>query len=254
LLESWRASAILIGLAILSGLAGLAPGFEKTQIESLGSGSGQAPPLTLIGVLVSKDASSSVAVLKNEASGSVTLLKVGEKVQGLELLEISRDRAILSDGSRVFELFLNIRAAVQTRAMPKKTAKLVAGEEDKSLNATSSAVPVEKEFFKSEIETRIRAELPKILKESQLVPHFGSGGIDGVQIVRWLPGSSLLSDIGIREGDIIKQVNEIRLDSPSALFRLQRAVLQTRHFDVLVERDGKFRRYSYILKDPPGHH
>ena len=254
MLESLRASAILIGLAILSGLAGLAPGFEKTQIKSLESGNGQAPPLTLTGVLVSRDASSSVAVLKNEASGSVTLLKVGEKVQGLELLEISRDRAILSDGSRVFELFLNIRAVVQTKAMPKKAARLVAGEEDKSLNATSSAVPVEKEFLKSEIETRIRAELPKILKESQLVPHFGSGGIDGVQIIRWPAGSSLLSDMGIHEGDIIKQVNDIKLNSPSALPQLQQAVLQTRHYDVLVERDGKPRRYSYVLKYPPEHH
>lgn len=225
MLKSLRATAILIGLGILGGHAVLAADFENTKIANLKLGSGQAPPLTLTGVLVSRDASSSVAVLKNEASGSVTLLKVGDKVQGLELLQVSKDRAILSDGSRIFELYLNVRAVGRTKETPKKVPGQVAGEEDKTLNAKSLAAPVEKEFLKSEIETRIRAELPKILKESQLVPHFGSGGIDGVQIVGWPAGSSLLSDMGIREGDIIKQVNDIKLNSPSALPQLQQAVL-----------------------------
>jgi general secretion pathway protein C len=254
MLKSLRPTAILIGLGILGGPAVFAADFEDIKIANLKLGGGQARQLTLTGVLVSGDASLSVAVLKNEASGSVTLLKVGEKVQGLELLGVSKDRAIFSDGSRVFELFLNIRAVGQTKAMPKKTAKLVAGEEDKTLNAKYLAAPVEKEFLRSDIEKRIRAELPKILKESQLAPHFGNGGIDGVQIVGWPAGSSLLSDMGIREGDIIKQVNDIKLNSPSVLPQLQRAVLQTRRFDVLVERDGKPRRYSYFLKYPPEHH
>lgn len=249
MLKSLPWHIILIGLGLMAWLAPPVPCFEDQKTVNSKKGIGQVMDFILIGIVVSSDASSSVAMLRNETTGSVMLLKVGENVQDLKLLQVLKDRAVFSDGLQTFEFFLNVKAVGQTRELPRKVLAPTIPREDADFRAASMVITFRKEFLKDEIEKRIWAELPRIMKEAQMVPHIAGGGINGVRIVKWPSGSNLLSDVGICEGDVIKQINDIKLNDASVLPRLQQAFLESSHFDVIVERGGKLIRFHYVLKD-----
>jgi type II secretory pathway component PulC len=54
----------------------------------------QFPPLTLIGVVVSENTSSSVAIFKNEETGRVIFLGIGERISDLVLTKIFKNRVV----------------------------------------------------------------------------------------------------------------------------------------------------------------
>jgi len=64
------------------------------------------PSLVLIGVVVSKDASSSVATLQNKQTGKTDIIKIGEKILDFTLYQVFDNRIILKKGERSFQIFL----------------------------------------------------------------------------------------------------------------------------------------------------
>jgi len=66
------------------------------------------PSLVLIGVVVSKDASSSVATLQNKQTGKTDIIKIGEKILDFTLHQVFDNRIILKKGERqdLFQIWL----------------------------------------------------------------------------------------------------------------------------------------------------
>jgi len=104
-----------------------------------------------------------------------------------------------------------------------------------------------KEFSRSEVERRIREEWSLIIEETRFVPNIVDGKISGFKITK-LPSKTILSDIGILNNDIIKEINGIELNDMRTLFSLFDRFRDENQFEVHVERNGKLHRLFYILK------
>lgn len=216
------------------------------------------PSISLIGVLVSKDTSSSVAVLKNEKTGKIKMLSIGESISNLKLIRVFENRIILQRGEKTFQIFLGRSNLTRVaEKIQKESDEIGAIDETVDLlesnqlnNKESSQLNnnlIKKEFIRTEVQKRIEREWPLILEKTRFIPNNINGEIRGFKIIKF-PERTILSEIGIRENDIIKEVDGVELNDFATLFELFNKFQENDRFEVSIERNGKLIRILYVLK------
>jgi len=208
------------------------------------------PGLSLIGVILSKNTSSSVAVLQNEKTGRVIILTIGESISNLKLTHIFENKIVLQKKRETFQIFLGRSHLVQTGEKVQKSAGEIIGtnQKDRPLGSSQLNNDLRKmEFIRSDVERRIISEWPLIIKETQFVPNYVDGKIKGFKITK-LPEKSIISKIGIYKNDVIKEVNGVELNDMATLFGLYNELKDENQCEVSIERNGKLFRILYILK------
>jgi general secretion pathway protein C len=207
-------------------------------------------PYTLIGVVVSKDAKSSVAVFKNNETGDVVRLSAGERILGMEIIQIVDDGILFKKGEKIYWNLLK-------ESVPKSTAKpaLQLPEKDEipgqerllPINNEAAVTLPEKEYNRADIEKKVERERLLILKEMSVIPNYVDGKIAGFKVIK-LPKTGVASEVGIYEGDVVKEVNGVELDSLSSVIGFYGKIYTEDRFEFLIERNGKLVRQVYILR------
>ncbi len=174
----------------------------------------------------------------------------GESVLDMKLTHVLEDGIVLKRGEKIYWLFL--KGSVQAKADDKaqKSPKKVEEAEheydqSKSVGVNSNSLKIE--FIRSEVQRRIKREWPLIIKDTQVVPNYVDGKMNGLRVVR-LPGKSIASEIGIYKDDVIREVNGVKLDSLSTLVSLYNQIFVEDRFEVLIDRDKKLIRQVYTLR------
>lgn len=211
---------------------------------------GRLPPLTLVGVVLSKDASSSIAILKNGQTDQTQMLRVGEKILDFTLSQVLENSIVLKRGEQTYKIYLGrgrmTRASAPPQKKPVETPLEEPGMEPVERPSSSSNV-IRMEFDRDEIEKRLEAELPLIMKEARFVPNMVKGRVSGFRITR-LPSQSILSEVGIRRNDVVMKINEVELNSVEGMLDLYMKFRNESRFEVTIERSGKIIRIQYNLR------
>lgn len=211
---------------------------------------GRLPRLSLVGVIVSEDASASVAILKNEQTGETQTLSVGEKILDFTLSQVSGNHIVLTRGEETYKIFLGRGRITRTQAPPQKKpleAPPPAPEKKPVEPPSPESDVIRMEFNRAEIERRLEDELPLIMQEARFVPNMVNGRVSGFRITG-LPTKSIISQIGIRRNDIVKKINDVELDSVEGMLDLYMKFKDESRFEVTIERSGKTIRILYILR------
>ncbi|MFW6128959.1 MAG: hypothetical protein ACOC6P_01780 [Candidatus Aminicenantaceae bacterium] len=103
------------------------------------------------------------------------------------------------------------------------------------------------EFVREEVEERIEKEWTKIMQETRFVPYSKDDRIQGFKITK-IPENSILSQIGIKKNDILKEINRVVLDNVTELLGLYDRFKSYNRIELVLERNGKLMDYLYILK------
>jgi type II secretion system protein C len=208
------------------------------------------PSLVLIGVVVSKNASSSVATLQNKQSGKTDIIKIGERILDFTLHQVFDNRIILKKGERSFQIILGkgrmIKAVkpVQRKADEAQLPAL----KDKSIGGPGlDANIIRKEFNRSEIERRLEKEWALIIEKTRFVPNMVKGNISGFKILDF-PENTILTEIGLVKNDILKEINGAELNNIAMMFDLFDRFKNDSQFNVSILRGGKLLRILYLLK------
>jgi type II secretion system protein C len=211
---------------------------------------GRLPRLSLVGVIVSEDASASVAILKNEQTGETQTLSVGEKILDFTLSQVLGNHIVLTRGEETYRIFLGRGRITRTQVPPqKKPAETPPpAPEKKPVEPPSPESDVIRmEFNRAEMERKLEEELPLIMQEARFVPNMEEGRVSGFRITG-LPAKSVISQIGIRRNDIVKKINDVELDSVEGMLDLYMKFKDESRFEVTIERSGKTIRILYILR------
>ena len=198
------------------------------------------PPLSLSGVVVAKNTSSSVAVLKNEETGKTVIMTMGDSILDMELTHVFQDGIILKKGERIYWLLLE-------KSLPFKTDKETQRSSQKDGRVAPENNLPQREFVRLEVQKRVEQERALIIKETSVVPNYINGKIDGFKVIG-LPKNSFASEVGIQKDDVIKEINGVKLNDLSALVMLYSKISEEERYEVLIERDKKLIRQVYILK------
>lgn len=174
----------------------------------------QAPDATVVGVVVSRKPELSSAVV--HAGGRARVVGIGDSVGGARVLEITpAGVTLLLGGERTL---LRLRGEVAASAAPAFPG---AGIRDAvTLEPPPASVdPGVKTLLRRDVDARLASEIPRILAETTMFPVTEDGRVIGFTLTR-LPEGTLLSEVGLRPGDVLLQLNDVSIDSLATLISL----------------------------------
>lgn len=226
-------------------------------------------PAEVIGTLGGKE-TVAVALIRDKRNKEVDLYWVGDRLfDQATIIEIARGEVrILRHGkTEVLQIYeqgdpggggLNltppaIDAAASPAAPPQdpggidnNIVRTVGGDEEMP---QLSVRPIgENQFIidKEQFEQAM-TNLGPLLTQARVVPNFTKGKINGYKIFA-IKSGSVFDQIGIKNGDIIHNVNGVSVDTPEKALQLFQQLRAETDFKIEVERSGAMRPLSYQLR------
>jgi general secretion pathway protein C len=100
---------------------------------------------------------------------------------------------------------------------------------------------------RTEVERRLGSEIPRILADTALAPAMEDGRVVGLTVQRLADGT-LLSDAGLRQGDVITEINGTTIDGMGTLIGLWPRLQTATDLQAVVRRAGRPVSLSVTLR------
>lgn len=211
------------------------------------------PPLSSLikikGVILIGEGGYGIINLKNK--NSEVIVRKGEKVLGAKVVEIGEDYiTFLYRGKKEkLQIEKEKTKGAFVKAVPGVNVKI--GKNSNNKNDGKKPLPEFREPVVVDFEKTI-SELKNdknLMKNLNISPYIKNGKVDGFKISK-LPQNSIPFKYGLRDGDIIRRVNGILIDSITKGYAVYNQIVQsgTKIVTVEVIRDGNPVVFSYKLK------
>lgn len=92
----------------------------------------------------------------------------------------------------------------------------------------------------------VRNNFADQLRLAQMEPRVVAGKTDGFLVKRINP-RSVLTKMGLKRGDIVKEVNNIKLDSPEKALQIFQQLREARQIAVAIGRNGQQMNFAYEI-------
>jgi len=164
--------------------------------------------LTAVGVVLAQSPERSVAVLRSD--GRTRVVSVGDTVFGGRVLTVSRNGVRLVFGGERVDV--PVRSTGPAPAFPRTAAQAAAPEpppEDQPPRVMK----------REEVQRRLGEEMNRILSETAIRPVTEDGRVVGVRLTR-VAQDSLLTDAGLRSGDVLTNITGTEIDGMATLISL----------------------------------
>ena len=210
-----------------------APEPAKTpQIETLEPTSLK---VALLGT-VAGDQRSAVAVIEETDKRKQGLFRVGDSVQNAIVKMILRGKVVLRVGEK---------DEILTMAEPSSKKKSTRGkpspqprpepEEDKAITIS-----------RAEIEKNLK-DVNTLLSQARIRPHFKDGKADGLAVYQ-IQKDSVLSTLGLRDGDIVQGVDDVVIQSPDDIISVYRKLESGSEISIKINRKGQDKTLNYVIE------
>ena len=205
-------------------------------------------PLRLLGTVASEDPRLAKAAVEDLETRAHQVVRVGDRLKDrAEVLRIERRRIVLQNGPRREELALSEDEGAPPRPVasraPARTAR-------RTVTPARSALDIqrlgENRFALPREDVDSVADNPAALfSQARILPKYEEGEMVGVQLNAIKPGS-LFEQIGIQNGDVITELNGIRVTGQQESAEVLRELSQANQFNVTVTgQDGETRQLSF---------
>lgn len=206
------------------------------------------PPadLKLIGTVVADE--DSLALI--QSNKELTLFHLDDEIPGAGTIEtIGRSQVtIRTNGQRVITLLLHEEKAGSTSPRPTASAPAAQGSPaGDGLAGTVREVGENRWVVSSDMVESVRENFSSQLRLAQMSPRLVDGETNGF-LVRRINPRSVLAKMGLQRGDVVLDVNSIKLDSPEKALQIFQQLREARNISVAVERDGQPMSFEYEIE------
>jgi general secretion pathway protein C len=248
-------------------LFGSPPPYELEEVRPV-----EVPPRTdlklrLKGIIYSSNPLLSRAIIKDLSSGRQSLYRLGDMVADAKIVEIKRKRVVIERGGAREVLLIAhggemlakseepvelLHAQAHIRPFEPLPMHIQPLPEPPVLGKREIAAAAEaasKIMERLRIDPRNIREIPanimeaidaanEVLTRARIRPHFSGKRLIGIQVTDIHPGS-IYERIGLRSGDIIKEINGHRVNSPRGIFQIYNEARQQPTVTISVDRGGQ---------------
>lgn len=193
-----------------------------------------APDVQLVGVVVARAPERSVAILRS--AGRTRVAAVGDSAFGGRLVAVTAEAASLDFDGETVRLRL-LAGAPPSAPLPPRASG--GAPEDPATPARA--------MDKREVDRRLSTEIPRILAETTVVPVMEDGRVSGLTLTR-VPEGTLLTDAGLRPGDVLTEINDTRIDGMATLIGLWPRLQSASELRAVVLRNGQRVSLALTLK------
>ncbi len=191
-----------------------------------------APVVDAVGIVRSATPGRSVAILAS--GGRTRIVAVGEQAFGATLVAIGDGTVTLETaGQRVVKRLTSGAGSTAPLGAPLRPAAAAAAS-----GPPEDPETPRREMDRNAVQTRLTGEMNRILSETAMVPVMEDGHVAGVQLTRIAEGS-LLTDAGLRAGDVVKRINDTDIDGMATLIGLWPRLQSATELRATVLRNGQ---------------
>jgi general secretion pathway protein C len=225
----------------LSKITGLAVRSGGTPSEPSREPARTALQLKLLGTLLGATASWSFAAVLDSARQKSLMVRVGDRVQGCEVVEILRDHLVLlRDGHReVVTADAPESEQVHPGESPRPSERPV-GSGIRSLDENHY------EASRAEMEDVLR-RFEEITGQARILPAFRDGHAEGFRFFSVRP-DSVYSKLGIASGDVVKRINGFELNGPENALEVLTRIKTASWIEVDLDRNGASVRKTLAIR------
>jgi len=208
----------------------------------------------LLGTLLDaqEDGRWSIAAIQDVVTLKSNTYMIDDLIQGATILTIERARVIVLNNNR--REFIDgtpgdgvavVPPPMTVSAAPVKTndgapPSQVLGAGVKQLSENDYEIPRE------EI-TKTLSNLNDVAMQARIVPAFKDGVAQGFKLFSIRP-DSIYTKIGIQNGDVIKRINGLDMNSPEKALEIYSKLKDSARIDIEVERNGAAVRKTYNVR------
>ncbi len=219
--------AFLLALAGASGAAAEAP----------------PPDLAAIGVVVGATPERSVAIL--QSGGRTRSAAVGGSAFGGRVIGVSRTGVAVDYAGRVVELALTMGKGAPSTP-PPSVAPPEAASPPPGEAMGAGGGPKRRTLDRAEVERRLTEEMPRLI-QAALRPVTEDGRVIGMRVSQ-IPDGTILQDVGLRSGDVLTDLNGVKVDGLPALMGLWSSLQGASEISATVLRDGVIHGLGVSLR------
>jgi general secretion pathway protein C len=227
--------------------------FSKVNVEAAKSGQAEAVKftslkLTLIGTIAG-DSKASAAFIEDSGTRTQGLYKVGDNIQGAIIKSISRNKIVLKVGSK--DEVLTMGEGSATTGRTTAASSQTRGQTASSLAAqplSAIATPERNiSMNRTEINESLK-DLNGLLSQASIQPHSTDGQADGLAVTG-IKAGSIFRKMGLRNGDVVKSVNNEAIKSPEDLINMYNELKSSPDISIQIQRRGEERTLNYNFVD-----
>ncbi len=174
-------------------------------------------PIRLLGTQLSSVRANSKAAISEKSGRDYELLHEGdtlEKHPRVQLVRIERGRVILQNGTRREELSLD-EASNLPAAPTRPTRSARRRQRRSSRTAATTPTPLTERLRDLQLGRDGERDARSLFSQAKIIPRWEEGEMVGMEL-REIEEGSLYDKVGLKEGDIIKSFNGVKLNSAAA--------------------------------------
>ncbi len=197
-------------------------------------------PLTLLGTVAALEPENAWAAVEDRDSKLTRTVRIDDELRaGVMVLRIERRRIVLQENGSPRELVLEedpaVAAAVAGRTPVPRPRRAPGPRELRQAADAPQPRPA------PPLDVRNPATL---FAQARILPKYENGQMIGVQLNAIKPGS-MFEQIGIKNGDVIKELNGIKIDSPEQSAKILLEFVDAKSFNVVVDRPEGTQTFTY---------
>lgn len=169
----------------------------------------------------------------------------GELPDGAKIGAIERNRVTLdfADGS---SLVLEVQEATSLAAVNRRepVARPLVAEQS---SAQIESLDENRWLIPAEVAENARENVGDLLKQAQAIPYLEDGQTTGFEL-RMIQAGSLIAQLGLQKGDILREVNGLPLNSPEKALQVFGQLRQASQISISLERKGEAMTFAYEIR------
>ncbi len=212
-----------------------------------------ALPLRLLGTAAADDPLLSRAAVEDLDTRQHLVVRIDDYIRNqVSVMRIERRRIVLKNGDRLEEL------ALGDAGEPGAPARSVANRSSPRRRPTPRPSPMSERikrlgkdrFAVSREDVKEVARNPATLfSQARVLPKYENGQMLGIQLSN-IKAGSIYEEVGIQDGDVITELNGIRINSQEQMAKLIREFADATTFDVeVMDAAGNNRSLSFSVPE-----
>ncbi|RMD96813.1 MAG: hypothetical protein D6812_16400 [Deltaproteobacteria bacterium] len=199
----------------------------------------------LIGTIAGS-AEDSLAIIQEKGNNKVHILRIGEKLLDVATVVLIEPRRVLLERHGKTEELLMLADKEKNLA---RRGRKPSRSSARGRMVAEGIYQVSQNDFEIEegVVQEALSDLGSILRDARVVPHLTDGQIDGFKIFNIKP-NSLFRKIGLKNGDILKSVNGMEIDSPERALELFEEFKNATNISLEVDRRGSSETLNYSIR------
>jgi general secretion pathway protein C len=201
--------------------------------------------LALIGTIAGDD-KTSIAFIEDMGTKTQDIYKIGANIQGAVVKSILKGKVVLKVGNRDEVLTMDGGGPDDETKTSSRTSQANMSTEEGSpstaaLNERNITIP------RSEIESSLK-DINSLISQASIQDHSSDGQPDGLTVTG-IKAGSIFRKMGLRNGDVVKAVNNDAIKTTDDLISLYNNLKSAPDLSLQIVRRGQTRNFNYSLTD-----